>query len=400
MKNKTQPKGEKIVISLGYSQNQIKIGNKSFDEILTEMSEFSSKAIEAGKKIYSPYTPRPQLQTNHHFSNFKPKHYTPPHFTTNINHKTRYPVPVTELHSNKLHSFDTKYFRECACYAFFLRDNYSGAFYIKYFKKVTIQNILRFLSAAWNKDKQTGLPYDFCGLPENLYVDNIKDFQIFKNLLRRLGVNLVSPYPGSRVGGALERLMYIWKTSFEVRQIEKNLDALNEKAAAFAQQINGEWLIKTGKRENITRFEKYLNGFKEEKRTAPDLLSIKEYLFVEYMIGNINHNQFKCLSADSFMDAAKRSLLNKGIISNRIAGLKGFTPQGIKNNLSRDQVDQYVTHMKKNFPDEMDLWYWLNQYKAIKEAGRNDAVEELEKFFLKENGEPIENTLKELENEI
>jgi hypothetical protein len=187
------------------------------------------------------------------------------------------PMPANVFYKNKPENFERVAKQRVT--RFVITDHNSGAIKVRYFLgSESVANYAEFF--LWALQKQPGYTDPFHGVPLQLMADPGSGLAgAFKNLVRRLGINLIINKAGNPAAkGQVENAQNLVEMGFEHQfraHRPANLAVLNERAQVWACNFNSTAVLG---RHGKTRFMKWMEITAEHLRTAPSLDLCRELL--------------------------------------------------------------------------------------------------------------------------
>lgn len=187
------------------------------------------------------------------------------------------PMPANVFYKNKPENFERVAKQRVA--RFVITDHNSGAIKVRYFLGgESVANYAEFF--LWALQKQPGYTDPFHGVPLQLMADPGSGLAgAFKNLVRRLGINLIINKAGNPAAkGQVENAQNLVEMGFEHQfraHRPANLADLNERAQVWACNFNSTAVLG---RHGKTRFMKWMEITPEQLRIAPGLDLCRELL--------------------------------------------------------------------------------------------------------------------------
>lgn len=184
-------------------------------------------------------------------------------------------MPESVFYKNKLQNFEKVAKKRVT--RFVITDHTSGAIKVRYgFGGESIANFSEFF--IWATQKQKDCPVH--GVPFILMVDAGSGMAgAFKNLVRRLGIELIVNAPGNpRAKGQVENAQNLVEMGFEAQfraQRPASLAQLNARAETWAAHYNA---TRTHTRHGKTRSAKWMEIQPHQLRTAPGIDVLRQCL--------------------------------------------------------------------------------------------------------------------------
>lgn len=187
------------------------------------------------------------------------------------------PMPANVFYKNKPENFERVAKQRVT--RFVITDHNSGAIKVRYFLGgESVANYAEFF--LWALQRQPGYTDPFHGVPLQLMADPGSGLAgAFKNLVRRLGINLIINKAGNPAAkGQVENAQNLVEMGFEHQfraHRPANLADLNERAQVWACNFNSTAVLG---RHGKTRFMKWMEITAEQLRTAPGMDLCRELL--------------------------------------------------------------------------------------------------------------------------
>lgn len=205
------------------------------------------------------------------------------------------PMPEQVFNKNKPENFERIAKQRVG--RFVATDHTSGAIKLRYFMGgESVANYSEFF--IWAIQKQPGYSDPFHGVPFQLMADPGSGLAgAFKNLVRRLCINLIINAPGNpRAKGQVENAQNLVEMGFEHQfrsHRPANLAELNARAQVWANHYNATAIHS---RHGMTRIAKWLQSITPvQLRTAPGVEVCRELLTADHKdcrVDNYGHVQF------------------------------------------------------------------------------------------------------------